>query len=136
MILDNNLVLSSAQLVTVTADSQNIIDSLAAGDGITPGARFRANTKVAATDASSDATLTLELKTSVDNVTYTTLFSTGAIAFAAYAPAGSLICDVVIPTGAKRYLKGVYTIASGPLTAGSFNVEIILNGEKLLDRGL
>lgn len=136
MIKDNNLVLSDSQVVTVTADSENIIDTLAAGDALHDGARFRASTKVAATDAGSDATLTVELKTSADNVTYVTLFSSGALAFAAFSPAGTRLVDIEIPLGVRRYLKAVYTVATGPLTAGAFDAFIGLSTEKLLDRGL
>lgn len=138
MILDNNLVLSAAQVVTATADSDNVIDTLAAGDAITPnsGARIRCTTKVTCTDSGSNATLTFALLTSADNITYVTLAATGAIAFAAFATAGMVVLDTPIPTGARRYLKASYTIASGPLTAGSFDAEILANSEKLLDRNL
>ena len=105
MILDNNLVLSAAQVVTVTADSQNIVDTLAAGDAITPGARFRASAKVLAVDSGSDATVTVALQTSADNSTWVTLVATGALAFSAWSPAGAVLIDTVIPTGCRRYLK-------------------------------
>lgn len=136
MILDNNLVLSAAQIVTATADSQNIVDTLNAGNTQSPSARIRASMKVAATDSGSDATVTVAISTSADLVTWVVLSQTAAIAFAALSPAGSVLLDSAIPNGSRRYIKLVYTVASGPLTAGSIDAEILLNTEALLDRGL
>lgn len=136
MLLDNNLVLSAAQVVTVTADTQNTLDTLAAGDAVNYGVRIRVTTHTTCTDAGSDATLTFTLKHSSDNITFTTLAATGAIAFATYATAGMVVLDIVMPLGCLRYLKGTFTVASGPLTAGAFDANIVLNTEKLLDRNL
>lgn len=134
--LDKNLQFSDAQAVTSTADSTNVIDTLAAGDAVAPGARVVVQTQTTCTDTSSDATLTVELKTSADDSTYVTLFSTGALAFATYATAGTVVADLVIPNGVRRYLKLVYTVASGPLTAGKFDAHVVLDSAKIIDRGL
>lgn len=134
--MDANLLFSDAQAVTATADSTNKIDSLKAGDAIAPGARLLVQTQTAATDSGSDATLQVELKTSDDDSTYTSLINTGALAFAAFSPVGTVIFDGVIPNGVKRYLKLVYTVASGPLTAGKFDAGIVLDTAKIIDRGL
>lgn len=134
--MDKNLLFSDAQAVTSTADSTNVVDTLAAGDAISPGARLLVQTQTAATDSGSDATLTIELKTSADDSTYVTLWSSGALAFAAFSPAGTILADLVIPSGMRRYCKLVYTVASGPLTAGKFDAGIVLDTAKIIDRGL
>ena len=49
-------------------------------------------------------------------------FTTGALAFAAFSPAGSVLAAVKLPKGDyERYLGVRYTVASGPLTAGNFD---------------
>ena len=138
MIRDKLLLMSNEQAVTASAASTDVIDTLAAGNAISPGARFRALTKVAATDASSDATLTVELQTSVDEAFTSpiSLFSTGALAFASFSPAKTVLADLVIPKGVKRYLRAYYTVASGPLTAGKFDAEIVLDSATTLDKNL
>lgn len=136
MIRDNNLVFSDAQNVLSTADSTQTVDTLAAGDAIRPGARIRVTSKVLAVDSGSNSTFKADLQTSADNITYTSLIATGALAFAVWSPAGAVILDAVIPNGALRYLKMVYTVASGPNTSSSIDAAILLDTEKLLDRGL
>lgn len=134
--LDALLQFSNAQAVTSTADSTNVVNTLAAGDAIAPGARCVIQTQTTCTDSGSDATLTVTLSTSHDDSTYVTLFSTGELAFAAFATAGTVLADFVIPNGCRKYLKLIYTVASGPLTAGKFDAHIVLDSAKLIDRGL
>lgn len=139
MFVDTQTELSDAQAVTATAISTNVIDTQAAlggGTNIAGGNTIQdigqgedvylvVQTAVAATDAGSDATLTVTLETATDAGLTTGAvvhFSTGALAFAAFSPAGTQLCAIKLPAADyKRYLGVRYTVASGPLTAGAFD---------------
>lgn len=142
MYVDKNLEFSDSQAVTATAISSNVYDLFsvkaggAAAADISPNTRIDigegtgdlylvVQTAVAITDASSDATLTLTLE-SADDAGLTTNaivhFSTGALAFATYATAGTVIVAIRLPAGLyRRYLGLRYTIAAGPWTAGALD---------------
>lgn len=140
MLVDTQTEFSDAQAVTSTAISANVLDlfSVLAGgsSSITPNTRLDigsgtgdlylvVQTAVAVTDTGSDATLTLTLE-SADDAGLTTNaqvhYSTGALAFATYATAGTQFVTIRIPAGLyRRYLGLRYTVASGPFTAGAFD---------------
>lgn len=130
MILDKELEFSDGQAVTSTAISTNVID-LGATDntlrdiGTGQDVYLVVQTRTAATDTSSDATLTVTLESdSTANLatSATVHFSTGALAFAAFSVAGTAIAVVRLPNALyRRYLGVRYTVASGPLTAGQFD---------------
>ena len=145
MYVDTQIELSDAQAVTTTAISSNVYDLFSMTTGgasapITPNARLDigtddlflvVNTQTTATDSGSDATLTVTLE-SADNAALSTNpivhFSTGAIAFASFATAGTNLVKVRIPRGQyRRYLGVRYTVASGPLTAGAFDAFLTPN---------
>lgn len=126
MYIDKQNEFSDAQAVTASAISANVIDlaespvDIGAGEPV----YLVVETQTAATDASSDATLavTLESSDAADLSGSTVHFSTGALAFAAFSPAGSRLAIVALPIAEyKRYLGVRYTVASGPLTAGKFD---------------
>ncbi|MNG36655.1 hypothetical protein D3C84_1237580 [compost metagenome] len=49
-------------------------------------------------------------------------YTTGALAFAAFSPAGTVLVAIPLPAGDYQKFVGVrYTVASGPLTAGNFD---------------
>ncbi len=143
MYVDTQLEFSDAQAVTSTAISTNVIDTLTFGSAAaTLGTYVTANTtqdlgqtneplylvvmtNTTCTDTSSDATLTITLESdSTANLatSATVHFSTGALAFAAYATAGTRLVTIALPHGDyERYLGVRYTVASGPLTAGAFD---------------
>lgn len=138
MFIDTQNEFSDAQAVTSTAISTNVIDLFAGTGGGTAltGETFMdigqgediylvVQTQTAATDTSSDATLTVTLE-SADNAGLSTNatvhFSTGALAFAAFSPAGTRLATICLPAALyRRYLGVRYTVASGPLTAGAFD---------------
>ena len=137
MFIDSQLEFSDAQAVTATAISSNVLDTqvtdqtnTALNLGIGEEAYLVVRTQTAATDTGSDATLTITLE-SADNAALSTNavvhFSTGAIPFASFAPAGSKLVAVKLPQHIdyKRYLGVRYTVASGPLTAGKFDAFIV-----------
>lgn len=129
-ILDANNEFSDAQAVTATAASDKTIDistllnattNLGAGEPIW----LVVQTQTAATDASSDATLTVTLESADDKDLTTNAVvhaSSGALAFADFSPAGSVLLAVPLPSDEYKAHLGVrYTVASGPLTAGKFD---------------
>lgn len=131
MILDAKLKFSDSQAVTVTADSTNVLDLQAAGDALGEENLYLAiQTKAADVAAVGAATVTFDLVTSVDEAFSSpiTLYSSGAIGKAALTKNKSII-KLPLPIGVKRYLKVVYTVATGPLTAGAFDAFLTPNVE-------
>ena len=127
-ILDKHNEFSDGQAVTSTAISTNVIDL--GDDSVTQniggsGLYLVVQTRTAATDTSSDATLAVTLESdSTENLatSATVHFGTGALAFAAFSPAGTVLACTELPFGNyERYLGVRYTVASGPLTAGNFD---------------
>ncbi len=135
MILDQQTEFSDAQAVTATAISTNVLDLTQGQSGLTTidvgegeTIFLVVQTQTTATDSSSDATLTVSLESdsTTDLATSATVhFTTGALAFAAFATAGTRLCCVALPRQVQgvyeRYLGVRYTVASGPLTAGKFD---------------
>lgn len=129
MYLDAKNEFSDAQAVTSTAISSNVIDLGATNTlkdiGTGQDVYLVVSTQTAATDSGSDATLTVTLESdSTANLatSATVHFSTGALAFAAFSPAGTVLAAVKLPAGNyERYVGVRYTVASGPLTAGKFD---------------
>lgn len=134
MYVDSQTLFSDAQAVTSTAISTNVLDLNAASNSNVPLLQDIGNgediylvvtTQTTATDSGSDATLTVTLESdSTANLatSATVHISTGALAFAAFATAGTTIFAGRLPNGNyERYLGVRYTVASGPLTAGAFN---------------
>jgi hypothetical protein len=129
MLIDAFNEFSSAQAVTSTAISTNVVDlgatntlkNLGAGESVWLIVR----TIVAATDSGSDATLavTLESDSTADLATSATVHaSSGTLAFGTFSPAGTTLLAIRLPAGNyERYLGVRYTVASGPLTAGQFD---------------
>lgn len=143
MYVDSQAQFSNAQAVTSTAISENVIDLNAASSsnvpllqdiGTGPDIYLVVQTATTCTDTSSDATLTLTLESdSTANLatSATVHLSTGALAFATYATAGSQVFVGRLPAGNyERYLGLRYTIASGPLTAGAFTAFLTLDVQK------
>lgn len=129
MILDRQAQFSALQAVTVTAISTDVMDL---GDDVTTqniGGNepvfLVVQTITAATDSGSDATLTVTLESdSTANLATspTVHYSTGALTFATFSPANTTLAVVPLPFGNyERYVGVRYTVASGPLTAGTFN---------------
>lgn len=139
MILDKELNFSIAQAVTATAISTNVVDLYPLGSSVATNTTrdigtgeelyLVVQTKVAATDSGSDATLTVSLESdsTADLATSATVhYTTGALAFAAFSPAGTVLAMVRLPAGNyERYVGVRYTVASGPLTAGTFDAFIV-----------
>lgn len=139
MYVDKMLEFSDAQAVTATAISTNVYDlfseDVGGSSNITPNTRLDVglgedvwlvvNTQTSATDAGSDATLTVTFETADDTALSTNaqvVYSSQTYAFASFATAGTNLVRIKIPSFAyRRYIGVRYTVASGPLTAGNFD---------------
>lgn len=138
MYLDAKNEFSDAQAVTSTIISSNVIDLGATNTlkdiGVGEDVWLVVQTQTAATDSGSDATLTVTLESdSTANLatSATVHYSTGALAFAAFSPAGTVLAAVRLPSGSyERYLGVRYTVASGPLTAGKFDAFLTKDVQK------
>lgn len=146
MYVDSQLEFSDAQAVTSTAISTNVYDLFSMSTGgastdVSPNTRLDigagedlylvVTTVVAVTDTSSDATLTVTFESADDaglTTNSTVHFSTGPLAFATYATAGTRVALIKLPLAAyRRYIGVRYTVASGPLTTGAFDAFITTN---------
>lgn len=150
MYVDSQNLFSDAQAVTSTAISTNVIDLIGNTAYLNDGGTTFPNTtrdvgtgndlylviqtQTTCTDTSSDATVTftLESDSTADLATSATVhLSTGALAFATYATAGTVVVASKLPAGSyERYLGVRYTVASGPLTAGKFDAFLTTDIQK------
>lgn len=128
MYLDAYIEFADAQAVTSTAisnvidlSSDNTLRDIGAGEDVW----LVVQTQTTATDSGSDATLTISLESdsTADLATSATVhYTTTALAFAAFATAGTVLVAQRLPIGEyERYLGVRFTVASGPLTAGKFD---------------
>lgn len=130
MIIDKENLLSYQQAITVTADSTNIIDlgppnhTGAAGNDM-PIPLFMAIDE--AFTAAGAATLTISIQSSpVSNFAsgVKTHNITDAIGKASLAPALAMRHSLSLPPDVQRYVKAVYTVATGPMTAGKITLGV------------
>jgi hypothetical protein len=142
MYVDKQTEFSDAQAVTASAISSNVLDLFsvkaggAAAADISPNTRIDigegtgdlwlvVSTQTSITDAGSDATLVVTLESADDAALTTNAIvhaSTGTLAFATYATAGTTILATRLPPGLyRRYLGLRYTVASGPFTGGAID---------------
>lgn len=130
MILDKLLMFSEKQAVTASAASTDVIDldpidGTRRDIGVGYPLEFWATVDTTATAAGA-ATLNVQLQTSPDNSTWTTIYDSGALALAALT-AGKRLFSAKVPAGVQRYLRVNYVVGTGPLTAGAFTSGINLD---------
>jgi len=130
MILDKLLTFSEAQAVTASAASTDVIDlgpidGTRRDIGVGYPLEFFATVNTTATAAGA-ATVNIQLQTSPDNSTWTTLSSSGDLALSALA-SGKRVVSQKVPQGVLRYLRVNYVVGTGPLTAGAFTAGINLD---------
>ena len=150
MYVDSQVEFSDSQAVTATAISTNVIDLQSTSTGGATLTSLSPNTiadigqgedvylviatAVTCTDTGSDATLvvTLESDTAAGLASAPVVhFSTGTLAFASFATAGTVLAQIKLPNADyKRYLGVRYTVASGPLTAGAFDAFLTTNVQR------
>lgn len=130
MINDKLLMFSEAQAVTASAASTDTIDlgpidGTRRDIGVGEALEYWVTTNATATAAGA-ATVNVQLQTSPDNSTWTTLTSSGDLALASLV-AGRRIVSQKVPQGVQRYLRVNYVVGTGPLTAGAFTAGINLD---------
>lgn len=138
MRFDAELTFSDDQAVTATAASTNVIDLGIArelGGGLTV---LEVLATVSTTfTAGGSATMTLAIQGSVDNSTWTTILTTGTMAVADLT-VGERLVTVKLPgrelgKARNRYLRLNYTVATGPMTAGTIMAGLGLGTEQFED---
>jgi hypothetical protein len=124
MIKDKLLELSAAQAVTTSAASTNVINQ-GAGSAVGPDAYIVCQVRAAVTAAGA-ATVNFVIQTSVDEnfTSPIVLFDSGAIGKAALV-ANSEPLKIKFPNVSKQFIRGFYTVGTGPLTAGAFDLFIV-----------
>lgn len=122
MAIDSLLVLCSDQAVTSTADSEYTLDFGAADPNQGRGTPLVLHVEVDTTFTATGAgTLTVDLQESDDNSSWASLgILTGAIGKATLV-SGYKILSHPLPQDFARYMKLVFTVATGPFTAGIIN---------------
>lgn len=135
--LDARAEFSDAQAVTATAISTNVMDRKGLGlapnatDNIgAPATMYLVVSAGQAATASGAATVTVTLE-SADNAALSSNpvvhFSSGAIPLAGMT-AGARMVAIPLPAGDYKEFLGVrYTVATGPLTGGTFNAYLTLD---------
>ncbi|TSA28586.1 hypothetical protein D4R71_00340 [bacterium] len=143
MIQDKFLEMSAGQTVTTSGNnaSTSYVDTLAAGDAISPGARVKARIATAYVDAAG-GTLYAKLQTCAESTfTVPTDLLTGptiTIAAGAATAAGAVgvvLLDHVIPAKVLRYLRILYVL-SADMDAGAVDGCIVLDTAKTMDKQL
>jgi hypothetical protein len=136
-IFDAFLAFSSAQAVTATAVSTNVLDLANERDiGIGREELTVAIYTTTALTSGGSTTLVVDLQTAPDSSgspgTYLTIAKSPTMAIADIAAAGTKVCEIRIPatipqTGANlgRFLRLNYTVAVSDFTAGAFTAYIV-----------
>lgn len=136
MIIDNLLVLASAQALTASGATTSSVDQLAAGAALPSGMvvkmQFLINTTVAATGGASTATFSIQ--DSADNSSFADIARSADIAKATLV-AGYVI-ELLVPAGARRYLQGYVTMSTNNWTSGKIDCRLILDSDVTLDKTL
>lgn len=128
-IIDKFLQVSTAQAVTVTAVSTDVIDAGATknaniGRDLGGGTQlFMEITVAQAFTAAGAATLTIALQDSQDNSTFNDVLVTPPLALASLIVGARFY--IPLPARMRRYIRNNYTVATGPMTAGILNAQIV-----------
>jgi hypothetical protein len=133
MYIDYDLLLHNAVIVDGAQASASYIDTLAAGDALSPNAYLLITCTAAMTGMT---TVEFWLRTDSDPAfgTEVNLIDTGTVGYATLTLGKSYL--IPIPVGVKRYLRGYITTAGGAYTAGAVYMAIVLMGDKTLDKVL
>lgn len=126
MITDKQNTFSDGQAITATADSTNILNAGQAGVNNGEAVELLLQVEDSFTAAGA-ATLTVSLVTATDEAftSPVTLLTTAAIPKATLVRGYQLPLSF-IPAQILQYSKLVYTVATGPMTAGKINAAFVL----------
>lgn len=124
MIIDKSLQVSSAQAVTASAASTDVIDFVQANPDLGMDSHSSMVFTVSeAAAAAGAATVTFSVQDSADNSTFADVAVTAAIGKASL-PVGAQVV-IPMPVKLRRYCRAYYTIGTGPLTAGKFSAQVV-----------
>jgi hypothetical protein len=141
MITDAFLLFDDNHLILDTGASTSHVDTLAAGNALTPGARAVAKIATAYVDAGGGTIITTLQTCAEDTFAAPTTLLTGptiTIAAGAATAAGAVgvtLLDAVIPAGVLRYVRFYHTF-SAAMDSGGIDSRIVLDSDHLLDKGL
>lgn len=132
MIFDKLLMMSNAQAITASAASTDVIDLGVAADPAVALEGLKLVMQVGtAFTAAGAGTLTVSIESSVDNSAWTTLGSSRVIGKADLTAGAILFPIGLFGIGAgvsmPRYLRAYYTVATGPMTAGTITAGFVLD---------
>lgn len=122
MICDYSMQLSNGQAVTVSAPTANVLDMGVTGQAVYGPNPFIGACVTTPVTASGSATVAFAVQTSDDEsfAAYDTVLTHGPVAAAKLGPIRMSVGGIIF----KRYVRGYYTVASGPLTAGAFDMYV------------
>tara|TARA_R110000803_G_C11989469_1_gene321876 strand:+ start:21929 stop:22336 length:408 start_codon:yes stop_codon:yes gene_type:complete len=129
MYIDKDLEMSSAQAVTASAASTNVFDFGPQARSESNGGQLYVTVRVGtAATAAGAATLVVAFQSSIDAAFSSPIakLQTAVIGKAALT-ADTEIFKFAIPKGMERYGRMYYTVATGPLTAGTFDAFITVD---------
>lgn len=132
MYIDKDTMISSAQVVTTTARSSEVIDLGSIRDigvGSQKYLMVKADTLVTATGAGT-VNFVLQCASDAAFSSPVTVYDSGSIAKGSGTNAATLIAGyqlfIPIPVGiSQRYLSLNYVVGTGPLTGGSFTAAVV-----------
>lgn len=128
-IIDRYLQISNAQAVTVTAVSTDVIDAgatknAAIGRDLGGGTQLFLEVTVGATfTAVGAATLAVALQDSADNASFADVLTLPPLALASLVVGSRFY--IPLPAQMRRYIRANYTVATGPMTAGSLSAQVV-----------
>lgn len=128
-IIDKFLQISNAQAITTTAVSTDVIDAgatknAAIGRDLGGGTQLFLEVTIGATFTAAGAgTLTIALQDSADNATFADVLTTPALALASLVVGQRFY--IPLPAKMRRYIRANYTVATGPMTAGTLSAQIV-----------
>jgi hypothetical protein len=137
MIIDGLLLFSSAQAITATAASTNVLDMVNARDMGAADPEIQVAIFVGTAFSTTNAgTLTIALQGSTDNSTFTTYAQSRAYT-AADMPAGAKLLPIELPAKSTqdalpRYYRLNYTVANA-FTAGTLTAMLVLDRQDRYD---
>ena len=124
MFIDKLLQVSNEQAVTASAASTDVIDFGQANPNV--GLDDRSNMVITVDEsaaAAGAATVTFSVQDSADNSTFADVVATKAVPLAELTAGKQFFLP--LPPGMRRYVRAYFTVGTGPLTAGSFNAQIV-----------
>lgn len=124
MIIDKALQVSSAQAVTSSAASTDVIDFGQTNPNT--GMDDRSSMVITVSEsaaASGAATVTFSIQDSADNSTFADVAVTAAIGKASLTAGQQIV--IPMPVKLRRYCRAYYTVGTGPLTAGKFSAQVV-----------